>query len=76
MTLKRLENIDLCLLIFTEIMEDLGFFPYPSSFSTGFADEILDPGPTSFFLKGMEYTRIFVIHLISYMYLYPMIGKN
>ena len=32
-------------------MEDLGFFPYPSSFSTGFADEILDPGPTSFFLK-------------------------
>ena len=65
MTLKRLENIDLFLLIFTEIMEDLGFFPYPSSFSTGFADEILDPGPTSFFLKGMEFTRIFVIHLIS-----------
>ncbi len=33
-------------------MEDLGFFPYPSSFSTGFdCDEILDPGPTSFFLK-------------------------
>ena len=32
-------------------MEDLGFFPYPSSFSTGFDDEILDPGPTSFFLK-------------------------
>ncbi len=32
-------------------MEDLGFFPYPSSFSTGFHDEILDPGPTSFFLK-------------------------
>ena len=32
-------------------MEDLGFFPYPSTFGTGFDDEILDPGPTSFFLK-------------------------
>lgn len=32
-------------------MEDLGFFPYPGSFSRGFHDEILDPGPTSFFLK-------------------------
>lgn len=39
------------ILNFYRNMEDLGFFPYPSSFSTGFHDEILDPGPTSFFLK-------------------------
>ena len=32
-------------------MEDLGFFPYPSSFGSPFDDVIMDPGPTSFFLK-------------------------
>ena len=34
-------------------MEDLGFFPYPSmaSFGSPFEDVIMDPGPTSFFLK-------------------------
>ena len=34
-----------------QIMEDLGFFPYPSSFGSPFDDVIMDPGPTSFFLK-------------------------
>ena len=32
-------------------MEDLGFFPYPTSFGMAFDDVIMDPGPTSFFLK-------------------------